>query len=120
MLICIGKKDRPMTKLETDLLDLLKEDCRISLEKLSVMTGASLDEVAATIEDMEKRRIILRYAPTINWDLTDRERVEAIGEVVHSATVLGYHFLYVGRHLGHLLSYLGVKMKPIAHPTQKQ
>ena len=70
-----------MTKLETDLLDLLKEDCRISLEKLSVMTGATMEEVAATIEDLEKRRIILRYAPMINWDLTDRERVEAMIEV---------------------------------------
>ena len=70
-----------MTRLETDLLDLLKEDCRISLEKLSVMTGASLEEVAATIQDLEKRRIILRYAPMINWDLTDRERVEAMIEV---------------------------------------
>ena len=70
-----------MTRLETDLLDLLKEDCRIPLEKLSVMTGATLEEVAATIEDLEKRRVILRYAPMINWDLTDRERVEAMIEV---------------------------------------
>ena len=30
-----------MTRLETDLLDLLKEDCRISLEKLSVMMHSS-------------------------------------------------------------------------------
>ena len=51
-----------MTKLESALLDLLKEDCRLPLEKMAVMTGASLEEVAATIEDMEKRRIILRYS----------------------------------------------------------
>ena len=70
-----------MTRLETDLLDLLKEDCRIPLEKLSVMTGATMEEVAETIQNLEKRRIILRYAPMINWDLTDRERVEAMIEV---------------------------------------
>ena len=70
-----------MTKLETSLLDLLKEDCRLPLEKLSAMTGATMEEVAATIDDLEKRRVILRYAPMINWDLTDRERVEAIIEV---------------------------------------
>ena len=70
-----------MTKLETSLLDLLQEDCRLPLEKLSVMTGATLEEVASAIEEMEKRRIILRYAPVINWDLTDRERVEAMIEV---------------------------------------
>ena len=70
-----------MTKLETDLLDLLKEDCRLPLEKLAVMTGASLEDVAETIDELEKHRIILRYAPMINWDLTDRERVEAMIEV---------------------------------------
>ena len=75
------KEVRIMTKLETSLLDLLKEDCRLSLEKLSVMTGASMEEVAATIDSLEKRRVILRYAPMINWDLTDRERVEAMIEV---------------------------------------
>ncbi len=70
-----------MTKLETSLLDLLKEDCRLPLEKLSVMAGASLEETAAAIDSLEKRHIILRYAPMINWDLTDRERVEAMIEV---------------------------------------
>ena len=70
-----------MTKLESSLLDLLQEDCRLPLEKLAVMTGSSLEEVAAAIEDLEKRRVILRYSPVINWDLTDRERVEAMIEV---------------------------------------
>ena len=70
-----------MTKLEMDLLDLMTEDCRIPLEKLAIMTGATLEQVADTIQDLEKRHIILRYAPSINWDLTDRERVEAMIEV---------------------------------------
>ena len=70
-----------MTKLEASLLDILKEDCRIPLEKMAVMTGASLEEVAAAIEDLENRKIILRYSPMINWDRTDRERVEAMIEV---------------------------------------
>ncbi len=70
-----------MTKLEASLLDLLQEDCRLPLEKLAVMTGASMEEVAETIDHLEKEHIILRYAPVINWDLTDRERVEAMIEV---------------------------------------
>ena len=70
-----------MTKLETSLLDLLQEDCRLPLEKLAVMTGATIEEVAGAIDNMEKRRIILRYSPMINWDRTDRERVEAMIEV---------------------------------------
>ncbi len=70
-----------MTKLETSLLEILREDCRTPLEKIAVMTGASLDEVAAAIESLEERKIILRYSPMINWDRTDRERVEAMIEV---------------------------------------
>ena len=70
-----------MTKLEMELLDLLKEDCRMPLEKLAVMAGSTLKEVAETIDGLEKRHVILHYAPVINWDLTDRERVEAMIEV---------------------------------------
>ncbi len=70
-----------MQGLQMQLLEILREDCRIPLEKLAVMTGATAAEVAGAIEDMEKRRIILRYAPIINWDMTDRERVEAMIEV---------------------------------------
>ena len=70
-----------MTKLETDLLDLLREDCRLPLEKLAIMTGSTVEEVAQTIDRLEESHVILRYAPTINWDLTDRERVEAMIQV---------------------------------------
>ncbi len=70
-----------MKKLESDLLELLKEDCRLSVDKLAVMTGATPEEVAETIQHLEDERVILRYAPTINWDKTDRERVEAMIEV---------------------------------------
>ena len=70
-----------MTKLEMQLLDLLKEDCRLPLEKIAVMLGATTAEVAETIDRLERDRVILRYAPTINWDKTDRERVEAMIQV---------------------------------------
>ncbi len=70
-----------MTKLETSLLDILRDDCRIPLEKIAVMTGASVEEVTSAIESLEQRKIILRYGPMINWDRTDRDRVEAMIEV---------------------------------------
>lgn len=70
-----------MTRLETQVLDLLREDCRLPLEKLAVMLGVSTEEVAEAIDSLERRRVILHYAPTINWDLTDRERVEAMIQV---------------------------------------
>ena len=70
-----------MTKFETQLLDLLQEDCRLPLEKLAVMLGVSTADVAETIDRLERDRVILRYTPIINWDETDRERVEAIIQV---------------------------------------
>ena len=45
------------------------------------MTGSTVETVATVIDDMERSGIILRYAPVINWDKTDRERVEAMIEV---------------------------------------
>ncbi len=70
-----------MTRLETQVLDLLREDCRLPLEKLAMMLVVSAVAVAETIDSLERRRVILHYAPTINWDLTDRERVEAMIQV---------------------------------------
>ena len=70
-----------MTQLENALLELMQEDCRLSLEKLAVMTGASCEEVAETIDRLEQEHVILRYAPTINWDKTDREYVTAMIEL---------------------------------------
>lgn len=78
---CCSARHKYMTKLEMSLLELLQEDCRLPLEKLAVMAGCSIEEAAEAIDGMEKRHVILRYAPTINWDLTDRERVEAMIEV---------------------------------------
>ena len=65
-----------MQSLQMQLLHLLQEDCRLPLEKLAVMTGSTVETVATVIDDMERSGIILRYAPVINWDKTDRERVE--------------------------------------------
>ena len=64
-----------MQSLQMQLLHLLQEDCRLPLEKLAVMTGSTVETVATVIDDMERSGIILRYAPVINWDKTDRERV---------------------------------------------
>ena len=42
-----------MTKFEMELLDLLREDCRLPLEKLAVMLGSTTTEVAETIDRLE-------------------------------------------------------------------
>ncbi len=71
----------PGNTFEMELLTLMQQDCRLPMEKLAVMTGKTLEEVAESIQGMEKKGVILRYSPVINWDKTDRERVEAMIEV---------------------------------------
>ena len=70
-----------MENLQIELLHLLQQDCRMPLEKLAAMLDQTPEAVAGMIDDMEKRRVILRYSPVINWDKTERERVEAMIEV---------------------------------------
>lgn len=70
-----------MKTLKMQILEILSSDCRIPLERIAVMTGSTLEEVAETIETLEKERVILQYSPIINWDRTERERVEAMIEV---------------------------------------
>ena len=70
-----------MPSLKMEILEILSEDCRTPLERIAVMTGAELAQVAEAIEELEQDRVILQYSPIINWDRTDRERVEAMIEV---------------------------------------
>lgn len=70
-----------MQNLKAQILEILCEDCRTPLERLAVMTGSQLSQVAQAIEELEQDRVILQYSPVINWDRTDKERVEAMIEV---------------------------------------
>ena len=70
-----------MNELKQKILNILQDDCRIPLEKLAVMLGAPMTEVAEAIDGMEKDGTILRYRPVINWDRINVNRVEAMIEV---------------------------------------
>ncbi len=72
---------QPNANFEMELLTLLQKDCRLPLEKLAVMTGKPMETVAEAIQALETRGVILRYSPVINWDKTEKERVEAMIEV---------------------------------------
>ncbi len=70
-----------MNDMKQKLLNLMQEDCRIPLEKLSVMLGITIEETAQAIEEMENDGTILRYRPVVNWDKLNVNRVEAMIEV---------------------------------------
>ena len=74
-------REAVVQSLKTQILEILSQDCRTPLERIAVMTGADLAQVAEAVEELEKDRVILQYSPIINWDRTDKERVEAMIEV---------------------------------------
>ena len=70
-----------MTDLQIQILDILRKDCRTSLENMATMLNTSIEDVATNIQSMEEDKIILRYLPIINRDKTDKSYVEAMIEV---------------------------------------
>ena len=70
-----------LTKLDMDILDILSDDARTSASKIALMTGASEDEVRASIARLEKERIIIKYPAMINWDRVRDDIVQALIEV---------------------------------------
>lgn len=76
-----SKGAKQLTKIKHQILDIMNEDCRLPLEKMAVMLGLDVHEVAAAIDEMEKDRLILRYRPLVDWDKASIQRVEAMIEV---------------------------------------
>ena len=63
------------------LLQLLEENARLTNAQLAAMLAVSEAEVAKRIEAYEQAGIIRGYQAAVDWERTDRERVQAIIEV---------------------------------------
>ena len=63
------------------LLRLLEQDCTLTHEQLASMTDITVADVKAAIQRYEADKTILGYQAIVDWDRTDRERVEAMIEV---------------------------------------
>lgn len=70
-----------MSELEEQILDLLKEDARRSPEMLATMLGEEQQKVEQAIKKMEQDKIIVKYAPVINWSMVNDNKVTALIEV---------------------------------------
>jgi DNA-binding Lrp family transcriptional regulator len=70
-----------MTVLERDILSILMEDARLSHKKIAAMLSVTEEEVTATVADMEKRGVLVKYSAIINSEKTDDMLVEALIEV---------------------------------------
>ena len=66
-----------------EILDLLRENARLSVEDISAMTKKSCDEVKTIIKTLEDEGIILKYAAIINpeKDIAAKDKVRAEIEI---------------------------------------
>lgn len=64
-----------------ELLALLVENARYSVEDLARMTGRSAADVEADIEALEDKGIITGYQAVIDWDRSTSERARAAVEL---------------------------------------
>ncbi|MBQ8928455.1 MAG: Lrp/AsnC family transcriptional regulator [Oscillospiraceae bacterium] len=65
----------------TDLLNLLKENARLSNAQLADMLGLTEAEVARQIADLEKKGVIRGYTAILNDELAGDNEVEALIEL---------------------------------------
>lgn len=71
-----------MDEKDQELLHLIEENARISVDALAKMVDLSVEETAIIIKDLEERKVILGYATVIDWTkVTTTETVTAMIDV---------------------------------------
>ena len=63
------------------LLELLKNNAKLTNEQLASMLGMSVDEVAKTVAELEKNKTIVCYSAVVNWDKTEKDTTTALIEI---------------------------------------
>lgn len=64
-----------------EILDLLRENARLSAEDISAMTRKSVDEVKAIIKSLEDDGIILKYAAIVNPEKDEAAKDKVLAEI---------------------------------------
>lgn len=67
--------------MKKDILLLLEQNARISIEEISIRLGLDIVCVAEAIDEMINENVICGYNTLINWDKIDNEHVTALVEV---------------------------------------
>lgn len=70
-----------MTKLEKDILQIIKDDSRQTSQEIAVMLGVDEQKVKETIKALEASGIIVKYTAIINDEKMNKDLVEAFIEV---------------------------------------
>lgn len=64
-----------------EILELLEKDSTLSHDTLATMTGRSVAEVTAQVEEWERAGVIRRYKAVVDWEKVDRADGRDSGEV---------------------------------------
>ena len=67
--------------MKNELLKLLSDNARYSIEQLATMLGATPEAVAANIDELEKSGVICGYKAVIDWEKVDATSVSAMIEL---------------------------------------
>ena len=80
-----------MKNMRKEILDILRDDAKISAKEIASMIGESESAVAAEIKKLEDEKIILKYKTLINYEKFDGEYAEGLIEVkVEPQREMGY------------------------------
>ncbi len=68
--------------IKLEILDILdKTDERANPQKIAQMIGKTEEDVERIVKGLEKDNVIVGYKTLINWELTDKEIVDALIEL---------------------------------------
>ena len=70
-----------LTKAQMEVIEILSQDARLNARQIAVMNGMDEQEVEATIALLHEANIVVGYPALINWDMTEKDMVEAMIEV---------------------------------------
>ncbi|MBE5759855.1 MAG: Lrp/AsnC family transcriptional regulator [Clostridiales bacterium] len=78
--------------LKKEIIEILKQDARLSYKTIAGMTGASEAEVEKAIKELEDGGVIIKYLAAINDEKVDNAYAQAMIELkVHPQRDFGYN-----------------------------
>lgn len=67
--------------MKKEILNILKNNCRLSLEEMAVMLGTTSDQVRDAMKELDDKGIIIAYNALIDWEKVNDQYVTAYIEV---------------------------------------
>ena len=70
-----------LSTLDMHILEILTENARAATHEIAAMTGATEEQVRASLSGLRAAGVLVGYQTLVNWEHTDREFVQAVIEV---------------------------------------